>query len=153
MAKIKTKKLNRYEKTAQYNAKVASALSGTGVYLFKNNSKADIMLSKPTNEGYKVVSPGQEFRGDSYFKKLVGQGLTFLRDETPIVVDEGKIMAQEKLILDQPDQVTTQGKIEQVVKSQVPQKLNETRPGEENKQQDVLIAEDPLAGVEIVLND
>jgi hypothetical protein len=153
-------KMNKFERTAAFNEKRAAALAGTGVFLFKNNSRADIMLSKPTMEGYKIIGPGQQFRGDSFFLKQVGNGLALIRDETPkkdeTSKNEGKIMAQEKLILDQPETVTTQGKVE-MVKSPVSQKLNEVQPSVPEeitaKTEDVLINEDPMAGVEIMLKD
>lgn len=157
--------MNRFERTQNFNEKKAAALAGTGVFVYVNNSRADIMLEKKTNEGFKTVVPGQQFRGDSFFKKMLGRGLALVRDETPVapvpVVEtiketpknEGKVM-EEKLILDQPETVTTQGKVEQVVKTscgcKCQKKLNEVQPTEPCKVDDALISEDPLAGVEII---
>jgi hypothetical protein len=53
---------------------------------------------------------------------------------------------QEKLILDQPDQVDRSGKVEHKVEKDLP--LNETNPNDAEKER--LLTEDPLAGVTII---
>jgi putative alpha-1,2-mannosidase len=53
---------------------------------------------------------------------------------------------EEKLILDQPDQVTKTGKVEHNVQDDLP--LNETSPQDDSKEK--LLTEDPLAGVTII---
>jgi uncharacterized membrane protein len=55
-----------------------------------------------------------------------------------------EVNMQEKLILDQPDMITENGKVEHVV-SKPAQKLNETK-GTKDKQADVLLNEDPIEG-------
>ena len=49
-------------------------------------------------------------------------------------------------MLDQPEKFTNEGKTEQVLRERP---LNENNP---EKNQDRLLTEDPLAGVEIILN-
>ena len=56
----------------------------------------------------------------------------------------------DKLILDQPDRITTEGRVERVVVSQT-LPLNETPL--ESTDKDVLLTEDPMDGIQIILND
>ena len=60
---------------------------------------------------------------------------------------------EETLILDQPDQVTTAGKVEHVVKKpSKKKKLNETMPPEDPQNNEVLLNDAPIDGVEILLD-
>ena len=66
-------------------------------------------------------------------------------------------MAEEKLILDQPERVTPKGTVENVVVLDKPtaQKLNDdvVPPQTPEKQnEDTLLNDDPMAGVEIILS-
>lgn len=135
---------------AENKEKRIAALAGDGIYLYKNNGRADILLAKTTKEGYKMVAPGQQFRGDSHFKQYISQGVIILKDETP-VVNEG-IKMEEKLLLDQPATHTVQGKVESIMVKSTPQKqkLNETIPPTVAGAEDILITEDPMGGVEIL---
>ena len=57
----------------------------------------------------------------------------------------------EKLILDQPDQVTSSGKVEHSVVGDDNIQINEVGADEINvKSKDKLLTEDPLAGVTII---
>ena len=56
-------------------------------------------------------------------------------------------MKEEKLLLDQPEKVTVEGTVEQVVKNPV-KKLNETPVVDPS--QEVLLTEDPMDGVQIL---
>ncbi len=57
----------------------------------------------------------------------------------------------DKLIMDQPDVVTTEGTVEQVVVDEAEKKLNEGQPVQDS-QEDVLLTEDPMDGVEIIID-
>jgi hypothetical protein len=59
-------------------------------------------------------------------------------------------VTETKLILDQPDKVTHQGTVEHVVVD-APKALNEAAPTVKKPQEDVLITEDPMDGVDILL--
>ena len=117
---------------------------GTGLYMFRNRSKvASLELPKPSSDGKKWVQPGQTWEGDSYFLKMVPKEATLVKT----LVDPNKeVKMEEKLILDQPDQVTCSGKVEHKVASDLP--LNETNPT--NPEDERLLTEDPLAGVTII---
>lgn len=151
---MKRPKLNRYEKREAQEKKVKSSLFGTGKYLYENNTDGDLSLPKPTNEGIRNVGPRKRFEGDSYYMKLVGQPMNLLKLIKKISCEETKekeMTEEKKLILDQPDTINNQGKIEHVVSDQVPvQNLNDNTDLNEKKP-DVLLNESPVDGVEIIL--
>jgi len=152
---MRRKKLSRHEKKDLQRARVESSLAGTGRYLYENNTDSDLSLPKPTQSGTKFIGPRKRFEGDSYYMKWVGHPMNLLRlIEKMVDVKEEKetIMQEKKLILDQPDTVTNQGKVEHVVDDQTPrQKLHDSTEAEGSKKPDVLLNESPVDGVEIIL--
>jgi hypothetical protein len=145
---MKYRKFNRFEKKEVRAQMLENALHGEGMYLYRNNTNADLTLPRPTRSGIRSVGPGKEFQGDNYYMQLVKQGMLRLVKELQSPnqqnVTESEVKMQEKLILDQPDTVTEQGKVEHVV-SKPAQKLNETQ-GENGKQPEVLLNEGPVEG-------
>lgn len=144
----KTKKLSRYEKQKLAKEALKKRLQGTGLYEYRNNTRGDLSLPKPDINGRQIVPPGQTWKGDSYFMFLVRD----THEATLVEVLKEDNMSEEKLILDQPDQITEKGKVEHVV-IQDDKKINESFPKKEEKKKDTLINENPLDGVEIILND
>jgi hypothetical protein len=131
-----------------------ACLSGSGRYLYENNTDSDLNLPKPTRDGIRNIGPRKRFEGDSYYMKLVGQPMNLLRLIEKISqtedVNKEKEMTEKKLILDQPDIVGNQGKVEHVVVDQTPtQPLNDNT--DPNAKPDVLLNESPVDGVEIIL--
>ena len=59
---------------AQQLAKRKADLSGTGSYLFENNTKGDFHLPRPTKENVRIVKYGGQFIGDSYYFGLLKTG-------------------------------------------------------------------------------
>lgn len=150
---LKRKPMNRYEKATNSREKKEYALRGKGLFEYRNNTSGDLMLPKPSASGSRVVPKGATFRGDDYFMYMVRvtneAKLVRVIEETVEPVTE-KPMSEQKLILDQPDKVTTEGKIEHVVKKlDKPVKLNEGQPAEQKKEEDVLLNDSPVDGVEI----
>lgn len=146
-------RFNRAEKKLERNTRLEEALHGEGVILYRNHTKSDINLPKPANNGQKWIGPGKEFQGDTYFRQLVGKGGL---SEVRIIIDpnakansERMIMEEEKLMLDQPDRVTVAGTVETIIQKPKVQKINETTP-QKNLKQESLIVEDPMGGVEIL---
>jgi len=127
-------------------------LHGEGTYVFRNNTSGDLMLTKPANDGRKSIPSKGEWEGDNYFMRYAECGeATLVRIiELPEEEIKGKEM-NDKLILDQPDQVTVEGKVEQVMTIDAEAEVSITETGEQTKK-DVLINEDPLEGVEIILD-
>lgn len=145
---MKYRKFNKFEKKEVRAQALENALHGEGLYLYRNNTKADLTLPRPTKSGIRIVGPNREFQGDNYYMQLVKQGILRLVKELQSPEKEQsqvevKKMSEEKLILDQPDMVTEQGKVEHVVSSPL-EKINETK--EDSKKPDVLLNEGPVEG-------
>lgn len=148
---MKYRKFNKLEKKEVRSQMLENALKGEGLYLYRNSTNADLKLPKPTSSGVRVVGPKKEFQGDNYYMQLVRAGLLTLVKElqSPNINENVEVlkeekMSEEKLILDQPDTVTEEGKVEHVV-SKKKKKLNETKSAEE-QQPDVLLNEGPIEG-------
>jgi hypothetical protein len=142
-----SRKSNRLERAEQRRQAVAYHQAGTGMYLFKNRSAvASLELPKPSADGKKWVEPGQTWKGDSYFLSMVPREATMVECLSEQTKEEAKM--PEKLILDQPDQVTSSGKVEHAV-AQEDLPINEVSPQESNTKER-LITEDPMAGVTII---
>lgn len=142
----RNKKLNKAQALVNRQRLLEKTYAGEGLYEFQNRHKGDLSLPKPTQEGKLTVPPLGKFKGDSYFLKMVGKDLSLVKT---IEAAGAKTMA-DKLILDQPDQVTPEGKVEHVV-SQPNVSLNETPANNSPKPSEVLLNEDPLEGVQIIL--
>jgi hypothetical protein len=136
---MKHRKFNRYEKKEIRHAQITNALAGSGLYLYENRQNADLTLPRPTRSGLRSVGPKQQFQGDDYYLQLVRTGYLKLINviQTP---EQEANMNEQKLILDQPDKVTHQGKVEQVATpAQIP--LHESG---EQPQPEVLLNEGPV---------
>lgn len=147
----KPKKLNRYERKLVHNQKLKQAFQGEGLYLYENASKiGELTLPKPTASGLRLLRPGQKFEGDSYYMNLVRSNHLRLIQElcppAPITEQRSDTM-DNKLLLNQPDVYTTEGKVEHVQKTTPKKTLKEKT----EQQEPVLLTEDPMAGVEIIL--
>lgn len=152
---MKYRKFNKFEKKEVRAQALVNALHGEGLYLYRNNTNADLTLPRPTKSGIRIVGRGKEFQGDNYYMQLVKQGLLRLVKElqSPNQEQESNLtevkMSEDKLILDQPDTVTEQGKVEHVVSKPV-EKINETQQDAEKKP-DVLLNEGPVEGGFVVV--
>lgn len=125
-------------------------LSGTGVYIFQNVTSGDFMLPKKSLDGKKLVKKNEQFQGDSYFMRFVGSPNNILKLIRRLEETKEKVNNMtDKLILDQPDQITTQGKVEHVI-ADTPKAV--IKENDNNKtQENVLITENPIDGLEIIL--
>jgi len=159
MAKVSrfSKRVNRMEKLSERRSKLEYYQKGSGLYVYRNRTNATLMLPKPTPSGVKSVEPGKEWQGDDYYMKMIGEGqaslVRVIVPPTPQnqIVEEKEDVMPEKLILDQPDQITTNGKVEHVVVTPETLKM-ESNPVEEKKRE-ALINEDPMEGIQILLNE
>ena len=146
------KKLNRYERAAENKEIVKAALHGEGSYVYRNHTKGDLTLPKPAADGIKIVPPGQEFTGDSYFMFMVSQTheATLVRT---IEQPKETVQMEQILIVDQPDCITAEGKVEHVLVNPKEKPLNEDAPedGAENVKKDILLVDDAMDGIEIIL--
>lgn len=127
---------------------------GEGLFIFKNRSSfATLELLKKSKDGKKWVGPNETWQGDSYFLKMVPREAILVQTLiNPKQETKEDNMSDNKLLLDQPDQVTSDGRVEHVVPNEE-QQINEQVPVKsENKKKskETLLTEDPLAGVTII---
>ncbi len=147
------KRMNKYERRNERQQKMAEALKGEGIYLYENNTPGDLILPKPTKSGIRTISQGRQFQGDSYYLQLVRNNQLKLIKEILSPEQERIQMAYpQKLILDQPDTVTAKGTVEHLLPAEPPKPLNEQQPSKKanHHSSDVLINEDPMAGIVII---
>lgn len=71
--------------------RLANLMNGTGLYLYENNTDADLSLPKPSAEGFKTIRPRGRFTGDSYFMSYVKTPLCLIRFIEEIKTEENKI--------------------------------------------------------------
>ena len=98
---MKYRKFNKYEAKEVRAQMVENALHGEGLYLFRNNTNADLTLPRPTKSGIRNILPGKEFQGDNYYMQLVRQGLLKLvkelqSPEQQKAISEGVILEQKQ---------------------------------------------------------
>lgn len=163
------RKFNKYERKQHQTERLKKALEGHGMYLFENNSSADLTLPRPTKSGRRVIGPREQFQGDDYYMSMVRSNFLRLIEviQTPqqeeqaeqalLQKQEEAVNQPEKLILDQPDVITEQGKVEHVAAQQPlgqpPQQPLNEGPGQPQKQPDVLINESPCDGGFVIVED
>jgi hypothetical protein len=146
---MKYRKFNKYEKKEVRAQVIQNALHGEGLYLFRNHTQADLTLPRPTKSGQRIVLAGKEFQGDDYYMQLVRQGLLRLVKEIQSPEQQRAALTEasveDKLLLEQPDTVTPQGKVEHVVaKAPAQHKLNEGKKSAKPAEPDVLLNENPV---------
>jgi hypothetical protein len=124
--------------------KLKNQFNGSGIYIFKNITSGDLQLSKKTLDNKTEIRKGETFKGDSYFFNLVQENLIHC-----IETIQEKDQPMQKLILDQPEIVTTKGAVEFVVDQQ-PTQLTDSTKNENEENKDVLLCEGPLSGLEIL---
>ena len=146
------RKLNRHvtklERMSLHKEKIEYHTKGDGLFRFRNRNNATLSLPKPAADVTKVVGPKGEWEGDSYFLTMVPREATLIATIRPQVQAQENTIVEQKLILDQPDQITEQGKVEHVSLQPV-LPLNE-QPGTPVSGADRLLNEDPMEGVTIL---
>lgn len=151
---------NKTKRTETKKTQLIESQKGVGLFLFKNrNKEASLQLPKVSFDGKRWVGPNENWQGDSFFLKMIPKEAILVK--TLISPDEEKQKEnnnmEEKLILDQPDQITNDGKVEHVVESQDVVEINENtkkrkkrNKNESNVESNKLLTEDPIAGVTII---
>lgn len=155
-------RLSKYEKNMLRAQKRKAALEGSGLFVFRNNTSGELHLPRPTKSGLRKVPLKEEFQGDDYYMFMVRNNeLRLVRQLEPTDLQKQQAQLaeqtqqehntmQEKLIVEQPPTVTTEGTEEvTVTKTPEKQKLNEGQPAGDQPD-DVLLNDNPLDGVEII---
>lgn len=107
-----------------------SLAAGQGQYIFENNTKGDLILSRPTSTGRKEVGMKEQFLGDNYYFYMVKTGELKL-------IKEVNAPAQPTLITEIPPAVTNVGPVEV--------KMTERKFKEET-----LLTESPIDGITVI---
>ena len=133
---------------------------GSGRYIFENKTSGDLQLPKPASNGNVWVGKGGQFTGDSFFLKLVPRDLKLIEIIAQPNSENINESTESKLILDQPDTITQSGKVEHV-ESQEDAQLNDSTENKDEHEgscacdtcsDKMLLTEDPLDGVDIILD-
>ena len=142
------KKISRADKKINQKNKFIQDMSGSGVFVYENNTDADLNLPKPTSTGTRTIGPRKRFQGDSYYLTWVGSPMNLLRFIEEIVPKDNPLktlnesetnkMNDNKLILDQPEIVTSQGQVEHVVVNESPDQDSS------EKKTEILLNESPI---------
>lgn len=141
------RKVTKLERTNEKKRIVEHRQHGEGVYVFRNrNAGASLELPKPARDGRKWIEPGATWEGDDYFFSMIPKDAVLVR--TVSEPEKKEVKVEQKLILDQPEQVTKSGKVEHKVAEDLP--LNEVSPEGVADAGERLLTEDPLAGVTII---
>lgn len=122
-------------------------------YIFENHRLADYSLPKKSIDGKKIIPPKGRFHGDEYFISFVKSGDLRLVDTIhpkPKTLNEATGATMEKLILDQPEKFTQEGKTENVVVSKAKTQVLNDSNLENKKQENVLLVEHPMEGIDII---
>ena len=122
-------------------------------YIFENHRLADYSLPKKSIDGKKIIPPKGRFHGDEYFISFVKSGDLRLVDTIhpkPKTLNEATGATMEKLILDQPEKFTQEGKTENVVVSKAKTQVLNDSNLENKKQENVLLVEHPMEGIGII---
>lgn len=144
------KRIARYEKITNYKDKVKAYQDGKGSFIYKNNTSGTLILPKVSADGKTSVEKNETWVGDDYYMSMIPAEAILVE----IIQEKEEKMEnvnEEKLILDQPETITERGVVEQIVISPLPKaKKKEVPLAEEENPVDILLNEDPLAGVEIL---
>jgi len=121
-------------------------------YIFENHRPVDFSLPKKSICGKKMIPHKGRFRGDEYFITFVKSGDLRLVDTIhpkPQTLNENTGANMEKLILDQPERFTNEGKTENVVLRTTPKQVLNDNNGNQTAP-DVLLVENPMEGIDII---
>ena len=144
------KKKARYEKITNYKDKVKTYQEGKGSFIYQNNTSGTLILPKISAEGKSSVEKGENWSGDDYYMNMVSAGEALLVEVIQDKEQKMENINEEKLILDQPETITEKGVVEQIVVSPLAKVKKAVSLTEEEIPEDILLNEDPLAGVEIL---
>jgi hypothetical protein len=143
----RNKKFNRENR----KLKLQKSQSGRGLFLFKNNSRGSLQLPKISSDGKRWIEVNQTWEGDSFFLSMIPKEAILLKTIiSPDDQEKEEKVSNEKLLLDQPDQITEEGKIEHVV-SVENKKINENKTSLKSKKSKKLLTEDPVGDLTIII--
>lgn len=146
------RKFNKYEKKDVRKHLIENAFKGGGIYVYQNRSKvAEMTLPKATASGVRKIGPDEKFQGDDYYMQMVKSGdLILIEVIQTAQQQEQQMLNEERLILDQPNRVTQEGQVENVVAN--PNHMIKENENQK-KQPEVLINESPTDNSFVIVSD
>ena len=126
---------------AKKKEKMTRLMSGEGVFIYENNTDADLSLPKPSIEGFTKVGPRRRFKGDSYFMTLVKTPVCLLK-----LIEEVKEEAKKEEIIEEikiNHEKKEAGLINNKVKKVVKKKKKKAKKGSKPKMKEKLILDQP----------
>ena len=126
---------------AKKKEKMIRLMSGEGVFIYENNTDADLSLPKPSIEGFTKVGPRRRFKGDSYFMTLVKTPICLLK-----LIEEVKEEAKTEEIIEEikiNHEKKEDGLINNKVKKVVRKKKKKAKKGSKPKMKEKLILDQP----------
>ena len=121
-------------------------MSNTELHIFENHHNYDLMLPRPAHKNLNIVKAKSKFYADKDFQEYVKVGM--IRYIGPHETTK-EVLMENKLILDQPKTVTTEGTVEHVSVGQTCKK-KVLKEGEGENQEAILLVESPSAGIKII---
>lgn len=99
--------------------RLQNLMAGEGVYIYENNTDADLSLPKPSIEGFKMIGPRKRFKGDSYFMNLVKTPVCLLRLIEKVEQEVSSTTIVEEIKNNEPEKNTNviENKEKKVVKT------------------------------------
>lgn len=146
------KKINKKLRTENKKRKLEQSQFGEGLFLFKNNNNASLQLPKISSDGKRWVHANETWEGDSFFLSMIPKEAILIKTiKSPNQHREENKMNENKLLLDQPDQVTEEGTLEHVVSVEKVE-INENKKSQTQKRKSKkLITEDPVGDMTIII--
>lgn len=145
------KKINKKLRTEDKKRKLEQSQFGEGLFLFKNNNNASLQLPKISSDGKRWVHANETWEGDSFFLKMIPREAVLVKTiKSPNECREENKM-NDKLLLDQPDQVTEDGTLEHIVSVEKVE-INEEKKSQPQKiKNKKLLTEDPVGDMTIII--
>jgi hypothetical protein len=145
---------------SKFNAKNSSMkkIVSQGLYEFKNKTNAELILNSVSKDKKKNILPNETWIDDDSSMFYVKNGIAIINKIINVKPNEKQINKKEKimeevLILDQPDLVTQNGKIENIVSNEIDlENTNKKNKKNKSKKQneDVLLTDDGVDTIQLL---
>jgi hypothetical protein len=128
--------------TAKKKEKMTRLMAGDGVFIYENNTDADLSLPKPSLEGFTKVGPRRRFKGDSYFMTLVKTPVCLLKliEEVKEEAKIEEIVEEVKINHEKKEDGSINNKVKKVVRKK---KKKKAKKGSKPKMKEKLILDQP----------
>jgi hypothetical protein len=124
--------------------KMTRLMAGEGVFIYENNTDADLSLPKPSIEGFTRVGPRKRFKGDSYFMSLVKTPICLLKliEEVKEDLKIEEIVVENKISHEKKEDGLINNKGKKTIKVKKA-KRKKAKKGSKTKMKEKLILDQP----------